>query len=477
VRRSHDTVFGRRFGFAEIRSPQAFQRQVPITTYQMMRPFYESISRGVPNVLFPDSVVSFLMTSGTSGQPKLLPLSRCGLAHFQRQDLIIFARVLMSSIRSDALRGHFFTFSAPETLSKQVGLYPVGYITGVVASQQPRFLNRLRRIHPRRAVLNMTNWEAKLYLTGLEVADKDIRIMFGMPSNILAFLRAFVSDVAPRLLSDPEAPADVRRAIRQSTHRGELRLADLWPHMRFLVFGGVDVNPYMPYLRSQFPNLSALATYWATEAPLGLQFFDQGINLALDTVFFEFLPANKESESQPLLLNEVKRQTPYRLLITTAGGFYRYDLGDVVSFSRLNPPTIEILGRAGTISSIAGERLLEQQLTEALRRACEATNATLATFCAAPVVSAQRTGYDIYAEFLREPGDPARFAETVDTVLRHLNFGYDTERAAQVLSPARLVRVPSGALEALFTDTHPVKGAGKVPVISESNRLSRLTKA
>lgn len=113
-------------------------------------------------MLFPYPVVSFLMTSGTSGQPKLIPLSRCGLAHFQRQDLIVFAKMLMNSIRSDARRGHFLTFSAPEILPKQVGLYRVGYITGVVASQQPRFLNRLRRIHPRRAVLNMTNWEAKL---------------------------------------------------------------------------------------------------------------------------------------------------------------------------------------------------------------------------------------------------------------------------------------------------------------------------
>jgi hypothetical protein len=451
-----------------------FQQQVPVTTYKTMQPFYESISQGASNVLFPDPVVSFLMTSGTSGQPKLLPLSRRGLAHFQRQDLIVFAKMLMSSIRPDALRGHFLTFSAPETLPNRVGRYPIGYITGVVASQQPRFLNRLRRIHPRRAVLNMTNWETKLYLTGLEVADKDVRVMFGMPSNILAFLRAFVSDVAPRLLSDPEASTEVRRRIRYAMHGGELQLARLWPHMRFLIYGGVDVNPYMPYLRNQFPNLSTLATYWATEAPIGVQFFDQGINPAVDTVFFEFLPADKGSKSQPLLLNEVTLQTPYRLLITTAGGYYRYDLGDVVSFSRLNPPTIEILGRAGTISSIAGERLQEQQLTDALRGACEATKATVATFCAAPVVSSQRTGYDIYVEFLKEPSDPDRFADALDIVLRQLNFGYDSERQAQVIRPARLVRVASGALEALFTEKHPVKGAGKVPVISDSSRLSEL---
>jgi hypothetical protein len=250
LRRSRNTVFGRRFKFAEIRSPEVFQEQVPATTYETMQPFYESISQGIPNVLFPDPVVCFLITSGTRGQPKLLPLFRRGLADVQRQDLIIFAKMLMSSIRSDALGAHLLTFSAPETLPKQVGPYAVGYITGVVASQQPRFLNRFKRIHPRRPILNMTDWEAKLYLTSLEVADKDIRILFGMPSNILAFLRAFVSDVAPRLLSDSKAPTEVRRRIRQATHRGELQLARLWPHMRFLIYGGVDVNPYMPYLRS-----------------------------------------------------------------------------------------------------------------------------------------------------------------------------------------------------------------------------------
>jgi hypothetical protein len=195
----------------------------------------------------------------------------------------------------------------------------------------------------------------------------------------------------------------------------------------------------------------------------------------VDTVFFEFLPVDRPDEGPPLLLSDVKRHTLYRVLITTAGGFYRYDLGDVVTFSRLNPPTIEILGRAGTIASLAGERLLEQQLLDAVRGACETTGATIAAFCAAPVVSAQRTGYDIYVEFVREPGDPTCFAERFDTVLRQLNFSYDAERGAQVISQVRLVRVPSGALEALFMAKHPVKGAGKVPVISELSRLSPLT--
>jgi glycosyltransferase involved in cell wall biosynthesis len=474
LQRNSNTVFGRRFRFANIRTPEAFQERVPVTTYEKMASFYESISRGTPNVLFPDSVVSFLVTSGTSGQPKLVPLSRRGLAGFQRQDLIIFARMLMSSIRSDALSGHLLTFSAPEILPRRMGRYPVGYITGVIASRQPRFLNYLGRIHPRQAVLNMTDWRAKLYLTGFEAADKDIRVMFGMPSNILAFLRAFVSEVGPSLLSDSRTPGEVRRRLRMATRHGELQLGRLWPHMRFLIYGGVDVSPYLPYFRSQFPDLSTLATYWATEAPLGLEFFDQGINPAVDTVFFEFKPVDKGDRSEPLLLSEVKRHTSYRLLITAPGGFYRYDLGDLVSFSRLNPPTMEILGRAGTISSIAGERLLEQQLTHAVRGACEATDAIAATFCATPVASAQQTGYDIYVEFLRPPGDPARFAERLDSILRQENFGYDSERQARVISPARLIRVAPGSLEALFTKEHSVRGAGKVPVISEPSRLSGL---
>lgn len=474
LKRNKNTLYGKRHGFGGIRTPEAYQQQVPVATYKDMQPYFESISEGTPNVLFPDSVVCFLLTSGTTGRPKLLPLSNAGLADFQRQDMIIFGLILRRALRSDAFSAHLLTFSAPEILPQRKGRYPVGYVTGVLSTQVPSFYKYLNRIHPTGPVLNMTDWKAKLYQTALEVVGQDVRVMLGMPSNIVAFLRALVQDLTPRLLTDASVPTFVKYHLRRSMQDGELRLGKLWPEMRYLIYGGVHVTPYMPFLRSHFDDLSTFAIYWATEGALGLQFYNAGINPALDTVFFEFLPADQPLDTRPLLLSDVKRNTTYHILVTNAGGYYRYDIGDLIRFTKLVPPTIEIVGRSGTVASIAGERLLEQQLVDALQTSCDTTSASITAFTAVPGVSVERTGYDIYVEFLREPKNLSDFEASFDEALRQLNFGYHSERTADVLSSARFFKVPRGTLAKLAEANHPVRGAGKVPVISRPEVVQEL---
>ncbi|MFX1563605.1 MAG: GH3 auxin-responsive promoter family protein [Promethearchaeota archaeon] len=474
IKRNMNTVYGKHYGFGDIRSPEEYQQQVPISTYNDMQPYFESIGNGTPNVLFPDPVICFLLTSGTSGQPKLLPLSNAGLADFHRQDFIVFGNLLQKALRSDAFSAHLLTFSAPEILPQRKGKYPVGYITGVISTQVPTLYKFFNRIHPTRPVLNMTDWKTKLYQTALETIGQDIRVMFGMPSNIVAFLRALVQDLAPSLLSDDKTSTFIKNHLRRSMVGGELQLNKLWPEMRTLIYGGVHVEPYLPFLKSHFESLATIAIYWATEGALGLQVFDEGINLALDTVFFEFLPEGQLSDVKPLMLSDVKRKTTYHILITTVGGFYRYDIGDLIQFTNLDPPTIEIVGRAGTVASIAGERLLEQQVVDALKRSCDAVSASIAAFTVVPNVSAKRTGYDIYVEFLREPKSLTDFETSFDEALCQLNFGFQSEREADVLSATRFFKVPEGTLARLAEANHPVQGAGKIPVISQPEILQQL---
>jgi hypothetical protein len=165
------------------------------------------------------------------------------------------------------------------------------------------------------------------------------------------------------------------------------------------------------------------------------------------------------------LLTEVKPGVIYRPIITTSGGFYRYDLGDHIRFTKLNPPTIEIIGRAKTVASLVGERLQEEQLVGALRAACKAICATVGSFTAVPLVTRERTAYDIYIEFLKTPKDLADFEARFDEELRKLNHSYNYERNADVISPARFIKLKPGSLEKRAAAKHSVDGAGKVPVV------------
>ena len=72
-----DSDFGRAYGFSSIRTAADFRRQVPILTYDDHQPYIERVLHGDVTALFaPDTqILMFAMTSGTTGEPKRLPIT------------------------------------------------------------------------------------------------------------------------------------------------------------------------------------------------------------------------------------------------------------------------------------------------------------------------------------------------------------------------------------------------------------------
>ncbi|MCX7934216.1 MAG: GH3 auxin-responsive promoter family protein, partial [Planctomycetota bacterium] len=93
--------------------------------------------------------------------------------------------------------------------------------------------------------------------------------------------------------------------------------------------------------------------------------------LAVGSHVMEFLPAEAEVQPQAetLLAHELEKGRRYRLIITTSAGFCRYDLADiieVVGFCRATPE-IAFLHKAGSVLSITGEKVTEDQVVLAMR--------------------------------------------------------------------------------------------------------------
>ncbi|MFX1475465.1 MAG: GH3 auxin-responsive promoter family protein [Promethearchaeota archaeon] len=475
--RSQGTVYGRRHKFSDISTPEAYQENIPLTTYDDLKPYYESISKGAENILYPDKTYQFMITSGTTGRQKYIPLSLYSLGENRTINEIVIAKLFSLAKGLDGLRAQSFSFSAPAVIPEyQYGKYKCGYLTGIIGAKgaaQGGLFSRLGRIWPSDEVLNMTDWTEKSYRLALEIIPLDIRIMMGLPSNLCSFFRTLIDDIAQRLMSDPQVSSSIKETIQNAQRRGELDLRRLWPKLHLVVYGGIHIDPYLPFLESYFSPIRSLGVYQATEGYLGLEWYGEGINPSLRTIFLEFIPADNP-DARPRLISEVRRDVVYSPLITTSGGFYRYELGDHIIFTKLNPPTIKIIGRAGTVASLVGERLQETQLNNALQAACEATGATIGAFMAVPVVTRKRTAYDIYIEFRREPPDLAEFEARFDDELRKLNHSYNYERRAEVIAPARFITLPPRTLERIPAAKHGVDGAGKVPVIGTLKLVKQL---
>ncbi|GAG59422.1 unnamed protein product, partial [marine sediment metagenome] len=111
------TEYGRRYGFSSIRSFDDFQKQVPVVTYDDIREDMQRVLNGDPNILTAEAPVLFAQTSGTTGDPKYIPVTptcqgrihgdvmRTWMQHAYRAHRSIFSGKIVTLV-SPAVEGH-----------------------------------------------------------------------------------------------------------------------------------------------------------------------------------------------------------------------------------------------------------------------------------------------------------------------------------------------------------------------------------
>ena len=79
---SKDTVYGREHHFAEILDAKTdielyarYQQYVHKQDYEKLRPYVNRAKMGAPDILFPGHPVMYATTSGTTAEPKWIPIT------------------------------------------------------------------------------------------------------------------------------------------------------------------------------------------------------------------------------------------------------------------------------------------------------------------------------------------------------------------------------------------------------------------
>jgi ornithine lipid hydroxylase len=102
--------FGRRYHFSQIRSYEDFAREVPVGDYEALRPFVDSQIAG-SCALTREAPEQYVRTSGTTGQPKDIPLTRCHLHSLRRINQTALA--FQHSRCANAFAGGILAFTSP----------------------------------------------------------------------------------------------------------------------------------------------------------------------------------------------------------------------------------------------------------------------------------------------------------------------------------------------------------------------------
>jgi hypothetical protein len=321
--------------------------------------------------------------------------------------------------------------------------------------------------------------EAKYY-TALRLSiHRDLgTIIAANPSTILGMARlgdrektTLIRDLYNGTI-DPrwDLPPTVRRALASRTRwkrrrrareleqivetTGHLLPRDYWPNLCFLSnwTGGV----MGAYLR-QYPEVYGLKPVRdvgliASEGRMTIPIDDHTPAGLLDYghQFFEFIPEDQADREEPetLLGHELREGENYFIILTTAGGLYRYNIFDLVRCVGFEgrTPLIEFLNKGAHFSSMTGEKLSEFQVVEAARQAQERTGITLRSFLLLPTWG-DPPHYTLLIEDADLATDEAaeRMASEFERQLGQLNEEYENRRETRRLGPLQLRRIADGS--------------------------------
>jgi hypothetical protein len=104
-------------------------------------------------------------------------------------------------------------------------------------------------------------------------------------------------------------------------------------------------------------------------------------------IFYEFISMESfGTEKQKIIrLSDVLINVNYAIIITTNSGLWRYQIGDTVRFTSINPYRIRVTGRTKHHINVFGEELIIENADNAIAQACLETKTQIIDYTVAPI--------------------------------------------------------------------------------------------
>jgi hypothetical protein len=392
-----DTDFGRVHNFGDITNARTYQERVPLATYEDFAARIRRIAAGEANVLTAEPVRLLEPTSGTTGGEKLIPYTAGLRRQFQRG---VAAWITDLFRRRPAVRAGRAYWSLSPMFGpprRSPGGLPIGFDddTAYLGWIEQAALRRLLVTPPE--VARLPDMDSFRYCTLLSLlAADDLALISVWSPTFLTTLLARLDEWQERICYDlhrgslnPPTPLaeevvrpfrhwlrpDPRRADRlarvlRSPTQVAAQLRCVWPRLTLIsCWADAAAARFLPELREQFPDIEVQPKgLLATEGFVSFPLVDRpGAALALRCHFFEF---EECGSGRCRLAHELDRGGRYRVVLTTAGGLYRYQLRDEVEVvgSHHQCPLIAFVGKSDATSDLVGEKLAEPHVRAVLDR-------------------------------------------------------------------------------------------------------------
>lgn len=471
-----DSEFSRQHGLRGDMTLASFRSQVPIQDFEYYRPWVDQVRQGKTEALLgpTNQLVMFAMSSGTTSQPKYIPITSrfveqyrlgwqiWGIHIFEEHRRLLWGKLFQ-------LSGHHCRFKTPSGI-------PCGNISGLVSSMQSPLVKSLYTTPAELSLIG--DHHIKLYAAiRTSITCQHLTMMTTANPSTLLQMAEKLAEHAQTLIRDlhdgtfhyidqldQPLPGWLHAKLR-SRHRGRaaqlqkildregtLSPRGIWPMLSLLcVWTGGAAGAYVARMKQVFGGLPVRDHgLSASEGRMTIPLQDEDPSGLLDTVshFYEFIPEDEKESLRPsvLLADQLEVGQNYFILLTTASGLYRYDIGDVVQCTgyRETTPLLKFLHKGKHAHSFTGEKLTEHQVVEAARRTFG--EGPLSYFTLAPEWG-DVPGYKLIVEeplLTQFDGDQQRLARAFETQLETINCEYFDKIRSGRLQPITTEVLPAG---------------------------------
>lgn len=453
---ARDTEFGKKYDFKNIKSYDHYKQTVPVQSYEALFPYIERRMKGEQNLLWSSDIKWFAKSSGTTNaRSKFIPVSPEALegCHFKGgKDLISI--YVNNNPNTQMFAGKGLAIGGSHQLNeldpKMDSHY--GDVSAVIMQNLPIWAQFIRT--PSLDVALMDKWEEKIEKMAESTANENVTNISGVPTWTIPLIH------------------------RINEMKGTKNILEVWPNLEVFFHGAVAFGPYRSLFKQLIPSdqMNYVETYTASEGFFGIQDRSDSDELLLMLdygIFYEFIPYHEIQSENPktLGLADVVLDEIYALVITTNAGLWRYNIGDTIKFTSLNPFRIKIAGRTKHFINAFGEELVVENAESAITEACEITGAVIENFTAAPIHFTDQSGggHEWVIEFQVPPDSLERFAVILDKKLREINSDYDSKRHKDIAMRMPLLHSASpGTFYQWMKQRGKLGGQNKVPRLANN---------
>jgi hypothetical protein len=466
LEKAKDSSFGKYYGFSELLQSDdltnVYKNTIPIFDYHQMHDQWWKQQLKFEDITWPGKPNFFALSSGTTGKSsKRIPITSDFLQSMKDVGASQVKSLPDFNFPEELFESEILMLSSSANLSKHENGHLEGEISGINVSNFPDWYETFYR--PGKEIAAISNWDERLKKIVEEAPDWNIGVIAGIPSWVLLMLKEIID-----------------------YHQLDT-IHDIWPNLTVYASGGVAFETF----RSDFNQitkrpLTVLDTYLASEGFFAFTARPNTMNMQLALhhgYYYEFVPFDDRGVDEhgnlldkpcSLSIDQVALDQEYVLIVSTCAGAWRYQIGDVIKFTSLDPIEIKITGRTKFFLNTVGSQLSEEKMDKAMIHVAENLNITVNEYMVAAMKDSDTEEYYHQWVIVSESNvDDAAFKQELDKNLKAANKNYKVARN-KALKDVKLLSISKSSYYDFLEKVKKKGGQIKTPKVMTENKMRKL---